>query len=256
MRSWKLRGAAAAAVGCTAVMLIVLYASHGVSAKTTSAFLGTLCALAVTAGLSVWATNAAYLNGQTGEDALSLSMLVGAETIRAAVVSGLVLAGLGVLNDVTVTQASSVWELRAAAPHLDARALFSRGMRIGRDHLVSTVYTIAFAYAGLALPVLLLIQVYDRPLSAVITSSAIAHDVVGVLVSGIGLSLAIPLTTAIAALIAHACDVPTEPGRPPTRSDQGDHHVGAGPRESLSRRPGRHSGVDDVDDDAWPARRG
>jgi uncharacterized membrane protein len=189
-------------VGCLAVMLVVLYASHGVSAKTTSALLGTAAALLVTAGLATWAASAAHLDGQTGEDALSLTQLVGSRTVGAAVISGMVLAGLGVLNDVTVTQASAVWELKAAAPHLGARHLLTRGMRIGRDHLASTVYTIAFAYAGVSLAVLLLIQAYDRPLGQVITSAPIAQDVIGVLVAGIGLTLAIPLTTALASLVA------------------------------------------------------
>ena len=183
-------------------MLVVLYTSHGVSAKTTSALLGTVSALLVTAGLATWAAAAAHLDGLTGEDALSLTQLVGSRTVSAAVISGMVLAGLGVLNDVTVTQACAVWELKAAAPHLDARGLLTRGMRIGRDHLALTVYTIAFAYAGVSLAVLLLIQAYDRPLDQVITSAPIAQDVVGVLVAGIGLTLAIPLTTAMASLVA------------------------------------------------------
>ncbi len=189
-------------VGSVAVMLVVLYASHGVSAKTTTALFGTVFALAVTGLLARWASSAAHLDGQTGEDAMALTQLAGAGTVRAVVVSGMVLAGLGVLNDVTVTQASAVWELKAAAPHLGVRALFSRGMRIGRDHLSSTVYTIAFAYAGVSLPVLLLIQVYERPLGEVVTSAPIAQEVVGVLVGGIGLALAIPLTTLVAALVA------------------------------------------------------
>src|SRR3954470_11332621 len=180
-------------VGSVAVMLIVLYASHGVSAKTTSALIGTVTALAATAGLAGWAASAAHLDGQTGEDALSLGQLVGARTVSAAVVSGMVLAGLGVLNDVTVTQASAVWELKAAAPHLGVPGLVTRAMRIGRDHLASTVYPLAFVYAGIALPVLLLIQVYNQPVTQVITSAPIAQEVVGMLVGGIGVALAVPL---------------------------------------------------------------
>jgi uncharacterized membrane protein len=98
------------------VMLVVRYASHGVSAKTTSALIGTVTALAATAGLAGWAASAAHLDGQTGEDALSLSQLVGARTVSAAVVSGMVLAGLGVLNDVTVTQGRRSGSLRPPHP--------------------------------------------------------------------------------------------------------------------------------------------
>jgi uncharacterized membrane protein len=210
--------AAVTLVGSVAVMLVVLYASHGVSAKTTTALLGTVTALGITTGLALWAASTAHLDGQTGEDALSLTQLVGAQTVSAAVISGLVLAGLGILNDVTVTQAAAVWELKAAAPHLHARELMMRGMRIGRDHLASTVYTIAFAYAGVSLPVLLLIQVYDRPFTEVVTSAPIAQDVVGVLVGGISLVLAIPMTTVVAAGIAAASTLAPEPIPSPTKT--------------------------------------
>jgi uncharacterized membrane protein len=106
--------AAVTLAGSVAVMLVVLYASHGISAKTTTALLGTVAALGVTSGAAAWAASAAHLNGQTGEDAFQLTQLVGARTLSAAVISGMVLAGLGILNDVTVTQASAVWELKAA----------------------------------------------------------------------------------------------------------------------------------------------
>ena len=108
------------------------------------------------------------------------------------------IAGLGVLNDVTITQASAVFELRTASPAASRRELFTSGMRIGRDHLASTVYTIAFAYAGAALPTLILIDLYGQPLGQVLTSSAIAEEIVRTVVGAIGLVAAVPLTTAIA----------------------------------------------------------
>lgn len=230
-------------VGSVAVMLVVLYASHGVSAKTTTALLGTVTALGLTATLAVWAASAAHLDGQTGEDAFSLTQLVGAGTVSAAVISGLVLVGLGVLNDVTVTQASAVWELRAAAPHLPATDLLARAMRIGRDHLASTVYTIAFAYAGVSLPILLLIQVNDRPLTEVLTSAPIAPDVVGILVAGIGLTLAIPLTTVVASLVAATTVPAPHPGRR-LANGPGRQDADEGFREGMlvRRRRGRHAG--------------
>ncbi|WP_448630041.1 YibE/F family protein [Cellulomonas soli] len=115
---------------------------------------------------------------------------------------GVVLAGLGVLNDVTITQASAVWELRAADPAAGWQRLFTQGMRIGRDHIASTVYTIAFAYTGASLPVLLLLEVYGQPFGQTITSGPFAEEVVRTLAGSIGLVLAIPLTTLVAALVA------------------------------------------------------
>jgi len=111
-----------------------------------------------------------------------------------------IVAGLGVLNDVTITQASAVWELRAASPTMSPAALFAAGMRIGRDHIASTIYTIVFAYAGTAMALLLLLSLYHRPLLELIGDEGIAEEVVRTLSSAIGLVLAVPVTTAIAVL--------------------------------------------------------
>jgi uncharacterized membrane protein len=209
-------GVAVAFVGSVAIMIVLLYVAHGVSAKTTTALLGTVAGLAVTAGLALWASGAAHLNGLTSQDNYTLSMLTGG-TLSGIILCGIVVAGLGVLNDVTVTQASAVWELHATAPHLGAGRLFAAGMRIGRDHLASTVYTIAFAYAGVALPTLLLIDLYRQPLHLVLSSGEMAEEIVRTLVGAIGLVLAIPLTTAIAAfVVARNTSGNTQAAQPPT----------------------------------------
>jgi uncharacterized membrane protein len=113
----------------------------------------------------------------------------------------MVLAGLGVLNDVTITQASAVWELKTVNPQLGVWELFSRGMRIGRDHIASTVYTITFAYLGAALPMLMLVSLIDQGLWFTLTSGEIAVEVVRTLIGSIGLVLAIPITTFLGALV-------------------------------------------------------
>jgi len=93
---------------------------------------------------------------------------------------------------------SEVWELREAAPGMKPRRLYHTAMRIGRDHIASTKDTIVFAYAGAALPVLLLIDLYGRPLGNALTASNIAEELVRTMASAIGLVLAVPLTTALA----------------------------------------------------------
>ncbi len=120
------------------------------------------------------------------------------------VICGIIIAGLGVLNDVTITQASAVWELADASR--DHSKLFSRAMRIGRDHIASTVYTIAFATAGASLGALLLIAIYDRPLFEVLQTELFAGEIVRTLVGSIGLVLAVPLTTAIGVAVVRVGD--------------------------------------------------
>src|SRR5882757_6835335 len=162
-------------VGGAALMFVVLYVAHGVSVRTTTALLGTLLGLATTALLGSVAVSGFHLSGLGSEDDQYLSAYAGQIQLSGLLLCGIVIASLGVLNDVTVTQASAVWELHAVDPTQSRAQLFASGMRIGRDHIASTVYTLVFAYAGTALPVLLLINIAHAPLGGVLTSEPLAE---------------------------------------------------------------------------------
>lgn len=245
--------------GATAIMLVVLYLAHGFSARTTTALLGTMAGLAVTAVLGGWATSGARLTGMASEESGVLQLATGGSLdLSSVVLCGIVLAGLGVLNDVTITQASAVWELHALSPRMSPRRLFTGAMRIGRDHIASTIYTIAFAYAGAALPTLLLLSLYERPLGLSVTGGELAEEIVRTLVGSIGLVLAIPLTTAIAVLVVKAAaagpsDDPTggsEPSRPapghglgePIRAAYSVTNQAPNPSNSAATRTGSEDG--------------
>ncbi|MFJ4227825.1 YibE/F family protein [Paenarthrobacter nicotinovorans] len=193
-----------ALVGSTVIMIGVLYFAHGFSARTSTALLGTIFGLGITALLAAWATDAANLAGVGNHDAATLVNMSPQISISGIILCGLIISGLGVLNDVTITQSSAVWELYELAPNTSARKLFSSAMRIGRDHIASTVYTIAFAYAGAALPILIIVMLYDRPLAEALTSAELSEEVIRTLVGSIGLVLAIPVTTLIAVLVVKA----------------------------------------------------
>ncbi|PWD49504.1 YibE/F family protein [Serinibacter arcticus] len=190
-----------AIVGSSAMMFVSLYLAHGVSIRTTTALLGTFVGLAVTAVLAIVSASGAHLLGTGSEEGYQVMTTFPEMSMRALLVCGFVIAGLGALNDVTITQASAVWELHASDPTVPRRRVFLRAMRIGRDHIASTVYTLAFAYVGTALPMLMIASVYDRSPVQLITSATIAEELVRTLVSSIGLVLAIPVTTAIAAVL-------------------------------------------------------
>jgi uncharacterized membrane protein len=199
------------AVSAGLIMSVILYLVHGLSNKTTTALLGTLAGIWVTAGLAWWISGAAHLNGLVSEENFTLSRLTTGADIRAVILCGMILAGLGILNDVTITQASAVWELRTFAADLDGRRLFASAMQIGRDHMASTIYTIAFAYAGVALPALLLVDLYGQPLGQLLTSGAIAEEIARTLIASIGLILAIPLTTAIGVVMSRGAGASPAP---------------------------------------------
>ncbi|WP_347753785.1 YibE/F family protein [Agrococcus sp. ProA11] len=192
-----------AIVTASLVMCIVLYVAHGFSTRTTTALLGTLIGLLLTGVIAWVATASTRIMGTGSEESSILFQQIGLD-LSDVFMCGLVLAGMGVLNDVTITQASAVWELRAAAPSASRWHLFERAMRIGRDHIASTVYTIAFAYVGAALPMLLVLWLMDAPLGVLATTGELVEEIVRTLVGSIGLVLAIPVTTAIAALVVPA----------------------------------------------------
>ena len=229
-----------------AMLILALYLAHGISVRTTTALLGTVAGLVVTVILAQLSAIYAHLNGASSEDAIALTTSVPGLNMSALLVCGMVLAGLGVLNDVTITQASAVWELHGANPTMGTWKLARVAMRIGRDHIASTVYTLAFAYAGSALPLIMVAALIDRSVWATILSGEIAEEVVRTLVSSIGLVLAIPATTLIAAFlsvrtadkaaIADGAGVPTESSGADTvkagSSHRGSHRAGSSHRGS------------------------
>ncbi len=193
-------GVAVSLAGSAAIMFVVLYLAHGISLRTSAALAGTLVGVGITAGIGQLAIHGGNLSGFSDESSAILSAFASSISFQGLFTCALVVAGLGVLNDVTITQASAVWELREAGTDLTRRRLFTSAMRIGRDHIASTIYTIVFAYAGSALAVLLLLTLYNRPIFELLSTEAISEEIVRTLASAIGLVLAVPITTAIAVL--------------------------------------------------------
>lgn len=191
-----------ATIGAGVIMFVVLYLTHGLSARTTIAVLGTMVSLALIGGLGAAFSIVAKLTGLDEETATLVGALGHGIDTRGLLLAGVVIGALGVLDDVTVTQTSAVWELRAANPALGWRELYAAGLRIGRDHVSSAVNTLVMAYAGAALPVLLYSSISGVGLGGILTSQSIAQEIVRTLVGSIGLIAAVPITTALAAIVA------------------------------------------------------
>lgn len=187
-------------VGSMAIMFVVIFVAHGFSLRTSAALMGTLIGLAFSTGLGMLAVRFGHLSGYVSEEELTLGARVNTLDFQQLLVAAMVVAGLGVLNDVTITQSSAVWELRAAGRELTRRQVFASAMRIGRDHIASTIYTIVFAYAGAALSTLmLLILFYDQPIWQLLSTQQMGTEVLRTLASATGLVLAVPITTGISA---------------------------------------------------------
>lgn len=187
----------------SAILAIVLYLVHGFSLKTAAAILGTLAGAAITLSSAVLATRQLSLTGLTDEQDLVLTGVAPNVRLSMLLVASIVIGGIGALNDVTVTQSSAVWELAGANKNATWYSLFSGGMRVGRDHIASSIYTIAFAYVGSALITLMLILGSNQPIEVLINSEIIAQELTLIMLGAIGLSLSTPITTAIAAWFAN-----------------------------------------------------
>ncbi|WP_410537560.1 YibE/F family protein [Streptomyces sp. KL2] len=193
-----------AVVGGSAIMLATLYLCHGVNARTSVAVLGTLVSLLLIGLLGSAFIGWAALTGNTDDQTGLVHGLYPDIEIRGLLLAGVLIGSLGVLDDVTVTQTSAVWELRQADPSAGWRRLYGAAMRIGRDHIASVVNTLVLAYAGAALPLLLLFSIAESGMGQVATSELVAEEIVRTLIGSIGLVASVPVTTALAALVAVA----------------------------------------------------
>lgn len=193
-----------AVVGAGAIMLIALYICHGPTARTSVAVIGTLISLLLIGLLGSLFIGWASLSGNTDDNTGLIHGLYPHIDMSGLLLAGVIIGSLGVLDDVTVTQTSAVWELRQANPTMSAKQLYRAGIRIGRDHIASVVNTLVLAYAGAALPLLLLFSVAQSSVGTVANSELVAEEIVRTLVGSIGLVASVPVTTALAALVVSA----------------------------------------------------
>ncbi|CAM3859062.1 YibE/F family protein [Nocardioides zeicaulis] len=191
-----------AIVTASASMVVTLYLSHGFTVRTTVAMLGTLVSLVLIGGIGWVFTTVVRFTGQVDEGSQYIATIAAQVDLRGLLLAGLVIGALGVLDDVTVTQTWAVWELADVDPEATARGLFVRAMRIGRSHVASTVNTLVLAYVGATLPLMLVFSALQLPFGIAVSQEVVAQEVVRGLVGGLGIIAAVPVTTAVAALVA------------------------------------------------------
>lgn len=208
-----LEGSNALAVALVAsglIAFIALFLAHGFNLATAAALLASIASLALTAVLAWLFVVTSKLTGLADETVGYLSALGSDVNPQGLLLAGVVIGSLGVLDDVTVTQVSAVWELKHAKPDADFAELYNRAVRIGRDHISSTVNTLFLAYAGASLPLLLLFREAGQSLSSVSTREIVAVEVVRALVGSIGLVASVPISTALAAATLASRSRPTD----------------------------------------------
>lgn len=192
-----------AVVGGMAVVLATTTVTHGFGVKSAAAILGTTAALLLIVALGAGAVEVARITGLASEESrLLLAGSTRSLSLQGLVIAGIVIGALGVLDDVTISQASTVLALKRADPSFGFTGLFREGLQVGRDHLGATINTLVLAYVGAALPVLLIFGTEATSVAAAVNQESVAEEIVATLVGSTGLVAAVPFTTALAALLA------------------------------------------------------
>jgi uncharacterized membrane protein len=235
-----------ALVGALAVMVVTLYLAHGVNEMTTAAIVGTAGALTLTVLFGLLFIDLASITGFASDDAVFARQQVTDLDLQGLVLAGLIIAALGVLDDVTVSQASTVFALHDTDRTLTFGVLFARAMKVGRDHIASVVNTLFLAYAGASLPLLVVFSTGGLATGEIVNSEVLAVEIVKTVVGSLGLIAAVPLTTALASAVAvrRAADAPVVPVHVhahgpddvPSHDARRDAHTGggaAGPTEEV-----------------------
>lgn len=189
-----------AVVAGSAIAFVSLYLTHGLTPTTTVALAGTLASLLLTLVVSALFFDLAAFSGLATEEGLTLPLVADVD-VSSLLLGGAVIGALGALDDVTVTQVATVAELHHRNPRLTIAELVASGIRVGREHIASTVNTLLLAYAGASMPLLLVFAASDQPLGVVANSETVAVEIARTLCGSIGLVAAVPITTVMAAIL-------------------------------------------------------
>jgi uncharacterized membrane protein len=184
------------------IIILGSYVTHGFNKTTSSAVIGMIITVIITGALAYWSVNITQLTGFESEEAVYLNLSTrGSIDIVGILLSGIMIGLLGVLYDVAIGQAISVEELHRIAPHVSRRKIYLRALRMGREHIGALVNTLAIAYVGASLPLLLLFSLSETATIGVMNREIFATEIMRTLIGSIGLVLAVPITTLLAVWI-------------------------------------------------------
>lgn len=207
------------------ILATVFFGTHGFDARSTIAFLGTFGAVIAT-GIIAWASSEAMrFTGFASDASVYLNFATNGSLDLSGLLLGSIIIGiLGILDDVSITQASSVEQLKHANPTLHFTELYRRAIKIGRDHIGSLVNTLALAYVGASLPIILLYAKAGSDVWITLNQEVVASELLRIIVGSIGLILAVPATTAVAAWYFNKHTVDEKPGAAPCTHGHWHHH--------------------------------
>jgi uncharacterized membrane protein len=188
--------------GAFMIAALSIFVAHGLSKRTAIAFMGIVLTLLITAGVAVFSVYLTGVTGFLGEDSIPLQDAPHPISFSGLLLGGLVIASLGVLNDITTAQSAAIDEIYKANPRQSTLKLYRGGLSVGREHIAALVNTLALAYVGVSLPTIVITALQNHaPLLVVINSEPIMDEIVRTFVASIGLLLAVPITSGLAAYL-------------------------------------------------------
>lgn len=210
-------------VGVASLIIIVgSYITHGFNRTTTSAVLGMISTVIITGLAAYYVVHAAHLSGYGSEESTFLKLNTrGTIDMVGLLFGGIMIGLLGVLYDIAIGQAISIEELLRAGKHLSRKEVYKRGIRIGREHIGALVNTLAIAYVGASLPLILLMQSSTTGILFIINSELFSTEIVRILIGSIGLILAVPITTLLSSYMLYG---KTTESRSEHQHQQHHHH--------------------------------
>lgn len=189
-------------IGALLTLLVVMVMTHGFTRLTLSAYLGCLLSVFATLFFATWAVKATALTGFASEESVYLNLATnGNINFVALLIGGIIIGVVGVLDDITITQASVVNELYRANTSLTKLELYKRALRVGKDHMGAVINTLILAYTGASLPIVLLLYVSDSPFLELVNREVITTEIIRSIAGSAGLLVAVPLTTLIAVFL-------------------------------------------------------
>ncbi len=180
------------------VTMITMLLVAGFSKKSLAAILGTFGGLVFAALLSQLFGDWAQLQGLATEEEKMLLYVDGISIdMKGLLFSGIVIGAVGAIMDVSISIASAISEISLADPSKKLMDLFKAGMNVGKDIMGAMANTLILAYTGGALPLLLLLIVYNMAPIKVLNLELIVTEIVRALVGSIALITSIPITAII-----------------------------------------------------------
>jgi len=192
-------------IGAVAILLLTTYTAHGVSKQTSIALVSTLLALFLTYGLSILFVQLSLLTGYVDENSIAMHFGTGnLIDVKGLLLGGIIIGTLGALNDITTTQTTTIFELAKTDKQLSKKQLFWKGLKVGREHVVSLINTLVLAYAGSSLTIFIFLFYNSSyyPLWVILNSETLNEEIIRTIAGTMGLVFVVPIVTYLAAHFA------------------------------------------------------